>query len=324
MRNTFVKMVIEHAKKNPNVMLLTGDLGAGALEEFEQQFPNRYINCGIAEQNMISVGAGLALSGKQVIIYSIGNFDTLRVLEFIRNLVCYNNANVKIVAVGAGLEYGSLGFTHYATEDIACMRALPNMSVYSPATISECEFCMQEMLNSSTPCYLRLNKKEANTNIQWQSERGVKNLSYSVKPKAFSKVFSGNEIAIISTGTIIEEAVIAHCLLKDKYNLDVAVFSIPQLKPVNENTIIKAISQFKIIYTLEEHSIIGGLNSLISEIIAKNNLQIMLRPVGIKNEIPKVIGSRKFMQQNKQGYNIGHLTICNDVKEILNLQDNKV
>lgn len=321
MRTTFVNLLIEHAKKNKNVMLLTGDLGAGALEPFEKQFPDRYINCGIAEQNMIAVGAGLALSGKQVIIYSIGNFNTLRVLEFIRNLVCYNNADIKIVSVGAGLEYGPLGFTHHATEDIACMRALPNMSVFSPATKKECNYCVTEMLNKHTPCYLRLTKKEIQNPIEWTSEKLNKPFSINVdyNPQAFCKVVSGTDFAIIATGKSLAEAIIASSMVKVNFGLKVAVFSMPQLKPINETEIVKALSKFKIVYTIEEHSVIGGLASIICEIVAKHNLKVMVKPVAIKDEICYTVGSENYLVHNgeNKGYNISANTILKDMQKLV-------
>ncbi len=321
MRTTFVNLLIEHAKKNKNVMLLTGDLGAGALEPFETQFPDRYINCGIAEQNMIAVATGLALSGKQVIIYSIGNFNTLRVLEFIRNLVCYNNADIKIVSVGAGLEYGPLGFTHHATEDIACMRAMPNMSVYSPATKAECEYCVTEMLNSKTPCYLRLNKKGIDNQIEWTS--GIQKKTYSIKvdfkPQAFAKVVPGTDFAIIATGKSLQEAIIASSMIKVRYGLKVAVFSMPQLKPINETEIVKNLSKFNLVYTIEEHSVIGGLASIICEVVATHNLKTLVKPIAIKDEICYTVGTESYLTHTSggHGYDISAFTILKDVENII-------
>ena len=318
MRDTFVKVLIDYARKNENLMLLTGDLGAGALEPFEKEFPERFINCGIAEQNMIAVATGLALSGKQVVVYSIGNFNTLRVLEFIRNLVCYNNANIKIVSIGAGLEYGPLGFTHHATEDIACMRAMPNMSVFSPATKGECEFCVNEMLTSNTPCYLRLAKKEITSPIEWiyLKDQKTYSVSFNFKPKAFNKIFTGQKVAIVATGRSLEEAIGAGAkLTAHQYQgeaVSPAVFSMPQLKPVNESLIAKHLSKFNYVYTIEEHSVIGGLGSIICEIVAKFNLNVQVIPIGIRDEIKPVVGDEEYLIHQK-GYDISGNTIILDV-----------
>lgn len=321
MRTTFVNMLIEHARKNPQVMLLTGDLGAGALEKFQEEFPDRYINCGIAEQNMIAVATGLALSGKQVIIYSIGNFVTLRVAEFIRNLVCYNNADIKIVAVGAGLEYGSLGFTHHATEDIATLRCLPNMAVFSPATVDECAFCTSKMLNSNTPCYLRLNKKEIPNPIEWGSAKleDYISIKYKYDASEFAKVSTGKDFAIVATGKSLAEAISAFSMINVNYGAKATVFSMPQLKPVNEQMIAKALSKFPLVYTIEEHSVIGGLGSIICEIVAKFGLQTVVKTIGIRDEILPVVGSENYLihHVNDVGYNISAFTIVSDYAKML-------
>lgn len=133
MRNTFINELEKLAVVDPSIYLLTGDLGFGVLNSFSENLPKQFINVGISEQNMTAVAAGLALEGNTVYTYSIGNFPSLRCLEQIRNDICYPNANVKIISVGAGLSYGQLGMSHHATEDMAIMRALPNMRVFSPA-----------------------------------------------------------------------------------------------------------------------------------------------------------------------------------------------
>src|SRR6185312_9680119 len=132
MRDVFIRELTQIAAARPEVMLLTADLGFGVLEEFAQRFPKQFLNVGIAEQNMTGLGAGLALEGRIVFTYSIGNFPTLRCLEQIRNDACYHEANVKIVSVGSGMSYGPLGISHHATEDLSILRALPNIAIVSP------------------------------------------------------------------------------------------------------------------------------------------------------------------------------------------------
>jgi len=158
MRTAFIKTLCELAEQDERIWLLCGDLGYSVLEGFSSRFPNRFVNVGVAEQNMTGIAAGLALSGKVVFIYSIANFPVMRCLEQIRNDVCYHNLNVKIVTVGGGLTYGSLGYTHHGVEDIAVMRVLPNMTVIAPGDPVEARLATQAILNTPGPCYLRLGK----------------------------------------------------------------------------------------------------------------------------------------------------------------------
>ena len=158
MRNHALAILEELARNNSEVVLINGDLGFGVIDNFSQQFPERSINAGISEQNMMGVAAGMALCGGIVYVYSIGNFPGMRCLEQIRNDVCYHNANVKIMAVGGGFSYGQLGMSHHATEDIAIMRALPGMHIFSPADPVDAEYVMRESIKINGPCYIRLGK----------------------------------------------------------------------------------------------------------------------------------------------------------------------
>ena len=165
MRDIFVSTLLSIAEKDKNVLLMTGDLGFGVLNEFWKKLPNQIINVGIAEQNMIGFAAGLAKSGKIVYVYSIANFPSLRPFEQIRNDVAYHNLNVKIVSIGAGFSYGSLGITHHATEDIGVMRSLPNLTIYSPANNEETVFITNESYSNPGPCYIRLGRTSKNFEI---------------------------------------------------------------------------------------------------------------------------------------------------------------
>ena len=158
MRDTFVRTLITLAKSNPNIELFTGDLGFGVLKPFWEQLPDQFVNAGIAEQNMTAAAAGAAGEGKIVFTYSIGNFPTLRCLEQIRNDCAYHDANVKIVCVGGGFVYGSLGMSHQATEDIAVMRALPNVAVLCPGDPAEAEAATKAIAEYPGTCYLRLGR----------------------------------------------------------------------------------------------------------------------------------------------------------------------
>ena len=158
MRNAFIQTLLECAKRNPDVELITGDLGFGVLKPFWEALPDQFLDVGIAEQNMTSIAAGIALEGKTVFTYSIGNFSTLRCIEQIRNDCAYHNANVKIVCVGGGFVYGSLGMSHHATEDLAIMRAIPNIHVFAPADAAEASAVARAVIDIPGTCYIRLGR----------------------------------------------------------------------------------------------------------------------------------------------------------------------
>ena len=205
MRDTFVKTLLEIAKKDKNVYLITGDLGFGVLKPFWEELPNQIINAGIAEQNMTSIAAGLAMQGKIVYTYSIGNFPTLRCIEQIRNDCAYHNANVKVVCVGGGFVYGSLGMSHHATEDIAMMRALPDVTVMAPGDLVEAEYATKAIYEQQGTCYLRLGRG------------GEKRIHEKLDNFAIGKaieIHKGEKVAILSTGAIFDEASEAYDALK--------------------------------------------------------------------------------------------------------------
>ena len=196
MRDTFVKTLLEIAKKDKNVYIITGDLGFGVLKPFWEQLPDQIINAGIAEQNMTSIAAGLALQGKIVYTYSIGNFPTLRCIEQIRNDCAYHNANVKVVCVGGGFVYGSLGMSHHATEDIAMMRALPDVTVMAPGDLVEAACATKAIYETPGTCYLRLGRGG-----EKQIHEKIDNFEIG---KAI-KIRDGKNVAVFSTGAIFDE-----------------------------------------------------------------------------------------------------------------------
>ena len=163
MRNAFINYLTEEAAHNKDLILITGDLGFGVFDEFKEKYPDQFINAGISEQNMTSMACGLALEGCKVFTYSIGNFATLRCLEQIRNDVCYHDADVTIVTVGAGFSYGQLGISHFATEDISILRAIPNLSILSPCDPWETKSLLSQINSMSGPKYLRIDKSNSET-----------------------------------------------------------------------------------------------------------------------------------------------------------------
>lgn len=259
MRNTFIKELIKYAEMDPRIVLITGDLGYSVLEPFQKKFPERFINAGIAEQNMTGLAAGLALSGKIPFTYSIANFATLRCLEQIRNDICYHNANAKIVSVGSGFAYGTQGYTHHGTEDISIMRCLPNMNVFSPADSVETQALVKAMVEINGPCYLRLAK--ADEPILHDT------LDYYTYPKMI-QLRSGLQGVILSTGVITGK--IAEFL--SSKNLNYAHYSVPSIKPLDVETLTALARSFHTILTVEEHQLNGGFGSAVLESL--NNLQM--------------------------------------------------
>lgn len=286
MRNHLINKITEIAEKDKNIMLVTADLGFSVVENFKNKFPNRYINVGIAEQNMAAVAAGLALEGNTVFIYSIGNFPTLRCIEQIRNDICYHNANVKILAVGSGFAYGTLGMTHHATEDLAIMRAMPNMCVFTPCDSISAEAIAEDICKIQGPCYVRL-------------ERGGEPIVFNKNEQfiigELKELRKGKGVAIITIGTVINEALKATDeLLKE--NKEISVYSVYSLKPINKEQILKIVENNQYIITVEEHQITGGLGSTIAEIIAENDVKTQLIRLGLHDEFTSVVGNQEYLR----------------------------
>ncbi|MEG1582058.1 MAG: transketolase C-terminal domain-containing protein [Clostridia bacterium] len=302
MRDTFVNCLVEYASTHDNLILLTGDLGYGALEPFIERFPNRFFNCGIAEQNMMGVASGLALEGKKVVIYSIGNFDTLRCLEQIRNNISYHNLDVKIVSIGSGMEYGSLGYSHHATEDISAIRGLPNINIYCPSCKSECKAVCMQMLKETSPCVLRLNKRGADDVLPKEIH---------LNKATVNKVFDGEKIALLCTGSILSEGIMCHDILA-KNGHNIAVYAFPTIEPVQKNKILEIAKKYDTIVTLEEHNVMGGFGSSIAEVTAENYPCPVIR-IGLRDVFSSKIGSQKYLRE------VYHMDAASVAKEISKL-----
>jgi len=287
MRITFVKAVTEFAKKNPNVILLTGDLGFSVFEDFIQTCPNQFINAGIAEQNMTGMAAGLASEGKIPVIYSIIPFVTMRNFEQIRNDICYQNLNVKIVGVGAGFSYGPYGHTHHALEDIGILRTLANMAIFCPGDPVEVQATTEAMLQSKGPTYLRLGKAGEpvihSGNIHFQIGKGI-------------VIEKGTDLTIVATSTMVYRALEVTKQLQSK-NISVRLVSMPTIKPLDEELIRQCVQETKKIFSLEEHSVIGGLGSAVSEVIAEYGKPVVFKRIGVPDRFTKVIGRQEHMRR---------------------------
>lgn len=288
MRDAFVRTLVELAKKDKNIELITGDLGFGVLKPFWEQLPDQFINAGIAEQNMTSVAAGMALEGKTVFTYSIGNFPTLRCLEQIRNDCAYHNANVKIVCIGGGFVYGSLGMSHQATEDLAIMRALPDIVVTAPADLVEAEECTKALVKYKGTAYLRLGRG---------GEKRIHEKLDNFQIGKAVKVHDGEKVAIFSTGAIFEEVTEAYEDLKE-IGYRPAVYTFPTVKPIDKDSIEAVANKFDLIATVEEHNIVGGLGSAVAEVMAEmKDKRARLLRIGLNDEYSIRVGNQKYLRQ---------------------------
>ncbi|MBX9603848.1 MAG: hypothetical protein K2X35_22770 [Bryobacteraceae bacterium] len=286
MRKPFVETLENAAEQNPDIFLITGDLGFGVLEPFARRFPRQFLNAGIAEQSMTALAAGLAREGRVVFTYSIANFSALRPLEFVRNDICGHQANVKIVGLGGGFSYGALGFSHHATEDLAVMSALPGMTVIAPGDDYEARELTRLLAAHSGPAYLRLDCPSAPACARTEVALG-----------RASQLRDGRDVTLVATGAILSECWTASELLSDR-GIECRVLSMHTLAPIDRAAIRGAAEQTGGIITVEEHSSKGGLGTAAAEVIADEDLrpQSFLR-LGIRNPAECVSGCQDFLRR---------------------------
>mgnify|MGYP001578487234 FL=1 len=287
MRVAFVNTLFEMAKKDKRIMLLTGDLGFSVFEKYIKELPKQYLNMGVAEQNMTGVAAGMAMEGEIPVIYSIVPFATMRNFEQIRNDICYQNLNVKIVGVGAGFSYGPYAHTHHGLEDIGILRTLANLIILCPGDPIEVALATKAMLNHVGPVYLRLGKA------------GEPNIHKSIPSFKIGKgilIEDGKDLTIIATSTFLQRAWEVASSLKEK-GLSVKLISMHTIKPLDAQITLESARKTPAIFTMEEHSIIGGLGSAVAEVLAENKIGIIFKRVGVPDRFSKVIGNQEYMRQ---------------------------
>lgn len=287
MRDAFVRQLTQGAERDSRIMLMAGDIGFGVLTDFAQRFPQQFLNAGVAEQNMTGVACGLGLGGRVVFTYSLANFNTLRCLEQIRNDVCYHNANVKFVSVGGGFSYGQLGMSHYATEDIAILRTLPNMRVIVPSGIWESAEATRALCLDPGPAYLRLDKAVANSEPR-PGERFVLGVARVLRP--------GFDVAIIAAGSIVVEALTAADDLR-QLGVGCRVISMHSIKPLDSDVIFAAARETCGIVTLEEHTIVGGLGTAVAEVCMEAGVVpgFFIR-MGLRDVYASIVGDQNFLR----------------------------
>lgn len=308
MRNHVINRLVEKAREDDRIVLLTGDLGFHVTEPFEQEFPQRFVNCGIAEENMMAAAAGMAVGGDTVFVYSIGNFPTLRCLEQIRNDVCYHDANVNILSAGGGFSYGSLGMTHHATEDLSVMRALPGIRVYAPADPQEAVLCLDDMLKTAQPCYMRL----ARGQDEMLHPAGIGSGITGIVP--YEKYEGGSFDAVILTaGTVLQEGIICAQMLGGQHR-KAGVYSCPLIKPFSEQQVRELALSSKLMVTLEENNIMGGLGGAVAEILSGMPAHAVLLRIGLPDVYAGQAGSGAYLRKY---YGMDAGTVFQKIMEML-------
>lgn len=272
-RDVYGKTIVELGKKDPNIIVFDADLsGSTRTALFAKEFPDRFFNFGIAEQNMMATSAGLSSCGKIVFVSTFAMFASARALDQVRNSICYNNANVKIVATHSGITVGEDGASHQALEDINFMRAIPNMKIIVPCDGAETRSAVLAAYENNGPFYVRLGRAKVNT--LEQKKNFILGKGYQMS--------EGKDLAIIACGVMVEEALLAASALKSK-GFFVSVYNMPTIKPIDTELIVEIAKKYGKIIVCEEHQVIGGLYSAVSEVLA-NKYPVLIERIGVEDK----------------------------------------
>lgn len=287
MNSAYIGKLMEIAEKDHNVIHLLADSGTGYDEMFKRNFPDQIYNFGIAEENMVSAAAGMATVGKIPFVFTAGAFLAYRSLEFIRDDVCFQNLNVKIVGMGSGLSWSSLGPTHHTTEDISVLRAMPNLMILSPATPYQVSACVKEAYEHEGPVYIR---------IEMNHEKEYYSQDYSIDKNGIDVLQSGDDATLFVMGSILEEVMLAAEILKNN-GICVRVVNIVRLKPFPDREVIDIMKNSDHVFSVEEHNIYGGLGSILAEIMSYNGIAKKVIPIGLNDCFAKGYGSHKAVRK---------------------------
>ena len=305
MRNAFVRTISELMEKDERVFLLTADMGYFIFDAIRQRFPKRFVNVGIAEANMVGVACGLALSGKIPFAYTVASFITCRAFDQIKIDLCYQQANVKLVGAGVGMAYGTSGPTHQEIADISLMRSLPGMTILSPADAVDAAAITWAAYRHHGPLYMRLeNQGEPMVN----KERSGFKIGKGVVLR------EGRDATIIAVGSIINNALKAHVELA-KEGVSVKVINMHSLKPVDRELILKSAQETGVILTLEEHTILGGLGSIVAEVLAEDALtKVKFKRLGMEDTFCLEYGTSSCLHKH---YRLDCAYIVKTIKKLL-------
>ena len=284
MRIAFINALSELAKKDQRILLLTSDLGYLVVEPFIELFPDRFINVGVAEQNMIGIATGLADAGYIPFVYSIAPFVALRPFEFIRNGPVYHQLPVRIVGVGQGVEYGVNGNSHFGIEDVGVLRTQPGLTIIAPADDTQTKDAVEKTCYLTGPVYFRLSKDSFK----------IPELNRGFELGQTQQIGAGKDVLLISSGAITREAVQVSQLLS-KQGVFSTILVIASIAPPPVSDLIEALSSFKCVFTLESHYITGGIGSLVAEIVADHNLRVQVVRLGFESILNNSLGSAAFL-----------------------------
>jgi transketolase len=287
MRNAFADEVTQLAQADSRVVLLSGDIGNRLFDRLRAARPEQFMNCGVAEQNMMGVAAGMGLSGLRPIVYTITPFTTIRCLEQIKIDVGYHNSPVIIVGTGSGLSYASLGPTHHSLEDFAIFRAIPNLQVLAPWDAKSLRACLRMAIESSSPTYIRIGKK-GETDLSGDNAIPVIGNGLCLK--------SGSQVCILATGTISSEAALAVKTLAEQ-GVSAELVLMHTVKSFSETAINGLLNRFDALVTVEEHSKVGGFGESVLSLIARSSLQKRIEVLGTSDQFMPVVGSQEYARQ---------------------------
>lgn len=289
MRRAFVRAFAELARRDPAVMLITGDLGYHQFEPLRSEFPRQFINAGVAEQHMVGLAAGLAKAGRKPYVYSILPFVSFRPYEQIRNDLCYHNLDVTLVACGTGFSYGAAGTTHHGLEDMAALRALPNLTVVAPTHRGEVEAAVLASYDHPGPLYLRLTRGAA-------PEFPRDDPTFVLGRGAHIRRRSAPDISLLTTGDIATNALEAADRL-ERDGLRVAVVSLHTVKPMDVALVDTVFGESRLVVTVEEHNLRGGLGSAVAERAIEADRSAVFRMIGVPDEFCRTNGTEAEMRR---------------------------
>lgn len=307
MRDHFIKALYALADQDPKILLATGDLGFGVFNEFREKKADQFINAGIAEQNMTQVATGMALEGYKVFTYSIANFPTLRCLEQIRNDAAYHNANVNVVSIGGGFSYGQLGISHHATEDLAIMRSIPDVTCIAPCGLWETMEATKAISQIPGTCYLRLDKDFGDDSPTRENEQ------FQVGKARILR--EGTDCTIVVCGGILSEAQSAAEILSKDHGIESRILSMHTIQPFDKESVIDASKETGAIITLEEHTINGGLGGATAEALLDAGAapQRFLR-IALEAGFSSIVGTQMYLR-NK--YKLDSESVVERIRNLL-------
>ncbi len=304
MNSSYISKLMELAEKDSNVLHLLADSGTGYDEMFRRNFPNQIFNFGIGEENMVAAAAGMASVGKVPFVFTAGAFLAYRSMEFIRDDVCFQNLNVKIVGMGSGLAWSSLGPTHHTTEDISVLRAIPNLMILSPATPGQVSACVEYAYKHYGPVYIK---------IGMNHEKEFFDEDYQLDINRNDYLTDGSEIVVYSTGSILEEVKEAVDKLSED-GISVKLINVTFIKPFNGQDVLDNAMNCSKIITVEEHNIHGGLGSIVAETLAYKGIFAKVYPIGLNDSFAVGYGSQKAVRKSNS---LDSESIYRRIKEVL-------